>query len=130
MTSPSGEARAEVALPDSQLSGSHLSKLRPAAVGRLAAIGCQPRNLIVTCKECREAMVTDPLLNRLRCADCRCLRWSVFRKRAVRVGWIATGALMAFLLAFHRHRRMCRQKHTSIRGGACTVRPDGFVSRV
>jgi hypothetical protein len=71
----------------------------------------------VTCKECREAMVTDPLLNRLRCADCRSLRWSVFRKRAVRVGLIATGGLMAFLLAFHRYRRMCRQKHTSIRGG-------------
>jgi Zn finger protein HypA/HybF involved in hydrogenase expression len=77
----------------------------------------------VTCKECREAMVTDPLLNRLRCADCRSLRWSVFRKRALRVGLIATGGLMAFLLAFHRYRRMCRQKHTSIRGG--TARLDG-----
>ena len=117
MTSPSGEARAEMSLPNPQLSGNHSSKLRLPAGGRPAVIVCQRRNLIVTCKECREAMVTDPLLNRLRCADCRSLRRAVFRKRAVRVGLIATGGLMAFLLAFHRYRRMCRQKHTSIRGG-------------
>ena len=68
----------------------------------------QRRNPVVTCKECRAAMVTEPLLNKLRCADCRNLRWAVFRKRAVRGSLIATVGLMVFLLACYRYRRMRR----------------------
>ena len=59
----------------------------------------------MTCTECREAMVTDPLLNKFRCADCRRLRWGFFRKRVLKVVLIAVGGGMVFLL-FYRYRAM------------------------
>jgi hypothetical protein len=63
------------------------------------------KGIAVTCTECREAMVTDPLLNKFRCADCRRLRWGFFRKRVLKVVLIAVGGGMVFLL-FYRYRAM------------------------
>jgi hypothetical protein len=46
------------------------------------------RGMSVTCRECRAGMCTDELLSKLRCAECRQIKFEVFCDVAIRAGLI------------------------------------------
>jgi hypothetical protein len=65
----------------------------------------------VNCEQCRAEMSTEGLLSRLRCAECRQIRFDRFCKVALKVGLVLSiGCLLGNLLA-RRSRITAPSRH-------------------
>jgi hypothetical protein len=52
----------------------------------------------VTCDECRAQMCTDDLLNNLRCAECRQIKFDQFIYVGIKVAIFTVGSMCAWFL--------------------------------
>jgi hypothetical protein len=52
----------------------------------------------MTCKQCRQQMCTDDLLNNLRCAECRQIQFERFYRVAARAALVALSGIFGWLL--------------------------------
>lgn len=59
--------------------------------------GSATRKKNMTCVECREQMCTDVVLNRLRCADCRHIKFEELYRFVLNLSLMAIAGFVAWL---------------------------------
>ena len=65
---------------------------RGASAGQEIGIGS------VNCESCRAQMATDALLNKLRCADCRQIKFDQLFDAGVKAAFFTLGGIFAWLV--------------------------------